>query len=100
MWLSRARYEALVHAEARTLAAEGRAVWLHRQLVEAQERAERAVDAMLLVRQLPTLAPPAPPPPAFAMFDDDPEVLAEWKKGGYNSPLDGLLEAAGEGPRE
>lgn len=90
MWLSRSRYEELVRAEARTLAAEDQLAALRRRVLEAEDRAERAVDAMLAVRQLPPLSEAPPPTPEIPMFEDDPEVLAEWKKA-PPSPLEALF---------
>src|SRR5574341_2327341 len=95
MWIPRARYEALVQAEASTLAAERERDALNRLLAATQDRLDRAVDGMLASRDLPGLTPPEPPAPAPLMFEDDPEVLAEWKKGAP-SPLEALFAGAGD----
>ena len=95
MWITRSRYEQLVQAEARTKAADRELVTLRYQLAEMQGRLDRAVDNLLTVRELPGLTPPEPPTPAPLMFEDDPEVLAEWKKGAP-SPLEALFESAGD----
>ena len=102
MWITRSRYESLVQAEARTLAAESQVTRLLRDVDAARDQAERALEAMLAVRQLPSLQPQQPTAPEPAMFDDDPAVLAAWAKAGrnFNSPFEELLPAAGDGPRE
>lgn len=97
MWISRARYEELVYAEAASKAWERRFNEMYQLWENAHDRADRAVDAMLAVRQLPPLSEAPPPAPEIPMFEDDPEVLAEWKKA-PPSPLEALFtEGRGDG---
>ena len=98
MWISRARYEALIQAEIRFRAAEADIERLRLQVERERYRAERALEAMLAVRELPSVAPPPPPIPEKAMFEDDPEVVAEWEKHGRHFSFETLIQEGG--PRE
>jgi len=101
MWLNRQRYEELVAKAAAADAWERAATDLKAELTRERDRAERALEAMLAVRELPSVAPPPPVSLEDAlpegMFGDDPKVLAEWQKRG-GDPVALLMEEGG--PRE
>lgn len=98
MWMTRARYEELVQAEAQS-----RALMVQlRQMTELAERerdrADRATDVALLVRSAPPISPQKPVEPELPMFDDQPEELRQMMKELKRDPV-GVLLRDGAGDR-
>lgn len=100
MWLSKARYEELVRDAARARVDMEELVRLQQQLIHERDRADRAIEAMLASRQLPSIQPPVETPPPAPLHEDDPAELEAWYKRYQLDPGAALREGVGEGPRE
>jgi len=103
MWLSQKRYEELVKAAVHGTAIATMLDQTREELARERDRADRAIEAMMAVKELPSLMAPGPMqmPDVDAlpegMFGDDPEVLAEWAKS-KRDEMSLLMEEGG--PRE
>lgn len=65
---------------------------LRDDLLKAQDRADRAVDAALVQHGSGPITPQKEEKPAPPMFDDDPDELAAMMKRYKDDPVQTLLE--------
>lgn len=102
MWISRQRYEELIAQEAVARYYETTCKELKEKLTEAHDRAERAIEAMLAHRELPSMLPVPPPAEIPDLWAEDPKTLSEMLGKYKNDPM-AMLAAEGfgdDGPRE